>query len=198
MSKHICTHHECTNEVGPKGAKGLCPKHYRLSRPQCTIDGCGKIQAANGYCSMHNYRYKSTGDPLRTSSGRTVRHKGQVCAVEGCENPRRKHEWCGQHYNQWRLTGEVKPLKHLWGNGGYVATHSRLSRQYGPASGYACVDCGAPAEEWSYDGLDPNERVDEKTGAAFSRILEHYDPRCISCHRIFDDWAGHMILARIN
>lgn len=115
MSKDICTHPDCTNEVGSKGAKGLCPKHYRLSRPPCVVADCNKPQSGQGYCGMHYYRYQMTGDPLSTPSGRTVRHTGQTCAVEGCEQPRRKRDWCASHYSQWRNTGEVKPFERKWG-----------------------------------------------------------------------------------
>jgi hypothetical protein len=41
-----------------------------------------------------------------------------------------------------------------------------------------CAQCGGPATEWSYDGLDPNERRDSHSGKAWSADLAHYQPVC--------------------
>ncbi|MEP9384531.1 hypothetical protein [Nocardioides sp. KR10-350] len=67
----------------------------------------------------------------------------------------------------------------------YAAVHSRLQRRRGSAWGWACVDCGEHAEEWSYDGGDPDERVDAK-GRRYSLDLSRYVPRCVPCHRRLD------------
>jgi hypothetical protein len=41
-----------------------------------------------------------------------------------------------------------------------------------------CAVCGEPATDWSYDGLDPNERRDPHTGRAWSADMAHYRPVC--------------------
>jgi hypothetical protein len=41
-----------------------------------------------------------------------------------------------------------------------------------------CALCGEPAAGWSYDGLDPNERRDPRTGKAWSADLARYRPAC--------------------
>ena len=41
-----------------------------------------------------------------------------------------------------------------------------------------CAQCGEPATDWSYDGLDPNEQYDSRTGKAWSADAAHYRPVC--------------------
>ncbi len=35
----------------------------------CSIEGCEKRHQARGWCPMHYFRWKATGDPLKTPSG---------------------------------------------------------------------------------------------------------------------------------
>jgi hypothetical protein len=41
-----------------------------------------------------------------------------------------------------------------------------------------CAWCGEPATDWSYDGLDPDEQRDSRTGKAWSADMAHYRPVC--------------------
>ncbi len=41
-----------------------------------------------------------------------------------------------------------------------------------------CAVCGEPAIGLSYDGLDPNEQHDPRTGRAWSADMTHYRPVC--------------------
>ena len=41
-----------------------------------------------------------------------------------------------------------------------------------------CALCGEPSIGWSYDGLDPNEQHDPKSGKAWSLDMSHYRPVC--------------------
>ena len=43
-----------------------------------------------------------------------------------------------------------------------------------------CALCGEPATGWIYDGLDPDEQHDPRTGKAWSVDLAHYQPMCAS------------------
>lgn len=71
---------------------------------------------------------------------------------------------------------------------GYTGMHTRLNRDRGPASALVCVDCGGPASQWSYDGLDEDETTEEVRGyvVAFSLDIDHYAPRCAPCHHAYD------------
>jgi hypothetical protein len=46
------------------------------------------------------------------------------------------------------------------------------------SKGPPCAMCGAPATDWRYDGLDPNEQLDHHTGRAWSADRTHYRPLC--------------------
>lgn len=111
-----CSDPECENIVGKKGAKGLCPKHYRQSLPPCKTDGCEKVvqTVSSMLCAMHYSRWKSTGDPNITVSGRRVRTEISECEADGCNSLQQKLQWCAVHYNQFRIHGEVRPLKFKW------------------------------------------------------------------------------------
>lgn len=153
-------------------------------RPRCKIEGCEKPVHAREMCSAHSTREKVYGDPLAPLVRQRV--KGQTCTVAGCDALMRKHPYCANHYAMHRDHGEIRDWQFRWGDGGYISTHTWISRQRGKAVEHLCVDCGERAAEWSYNGGDPNERRDDQ-GRAFVRNLDAYSPRCLSCHRKFDD-----------
>lgn len=41
-----------------------------------------------------------------------------------------------------------------------------------------CALCGEPSTGWAYDGLDPKEQRDPRTGNAWSPDMAHYRPVC--------------------
>lgn len=95
-----CSVSGCLREVGPKGAKGMCPKHYsqcqRTGQPVKHCPGCGKqlATALMWFCS----------DDCKPR-----------CSVEGCDNPSRKRGWCASHYAQQQKTGrDPEPFKWKW------------------------------------------------------------------------------------
>lgn len=51
-----------------------------------------------------------------------------------------------------------------------LTLHKRLHRKHGPASKFACADCGKPAHDWS-----------NETGK-YTDDIKDYKPRCRSCH----------------
>lgn len=70
------------------------------------------------------------------------------------------------------------------GEVGYAGVHYRLRRERGPAREYLC-SCGRQADEWAYDDRDPQELRDQK-GRPYSLDLDHYQAKCLPCHRRFD------------
>lgn len=77
---------------------------------------------------------------------------------------------------------------------GYAAAHIRLRITQGPAQQHTCVDCEQQACDWSYDGADPDELIQENGHAAglrYSLDPEHYAPRCRPCHKAFDLAVRH-------
>jgi hypothetical protein len=63
-------------------------------------------------------------------------------------------------------------------NPSYDVWHRRVTKVRGPASGYACVDCGNPAQDWS----TVNPSSDD--------IQVRFQPRCRRCHRYHDGAVG--------
>lgn len=62
--------------------------------------------------------------------------------------------------------------------------HQNVRKLRGSARDQFCIDCGEPADEWSYQGGDPHEEA-SLTGP-YSLSVEFYAPRCYKCHRAFD------------
>lgn len=76
----------------------------------------------------------------------------------------------------------------------YDGAHKRIHRTRGKASRHPCVDCGAPALHWSYDGKDSEElTTTSRRGqeVRYSAKPEHYEPRCVTCHNHHDIQYQH-------
>lgn len=116
------------------------------------------------------------------------------CTVDGCTREQHARAMCNTHDRRVKKTGDPHNRGHLGGrplkgaHPTWAAIHKRLSRSRGPAKKYTCVDCGRRAQEWSYDGNDEQQLVGYSHGweLAYSLNLNHYEPRCSSCHRLFD------------
>lgn len=159
--------------------------HGPECRPRCCVEGCEKPQHSKGMCGAHARRAARYGDPLTPLQRQP--NEG-LCSVDGCPEPMRKRTWCAKHYAMWRRHGEIREWSYSWGSGGYVSTHTWLRRHRGKAADHICADCGSRAEEWSYVGSHPEEQRDPTHGgAAFVRDLDAYVPRCVKCHRLFDE-----------
>lgn len=88
----------------------------------------------------------------------------------------------------------------------YAQAHHRTRRAKGRADEHACVDCGGPADHWSYDGKDPNAyfgRAQTLGGLMlWSDNPDHYEPRCKPCHKQYDttwsqwDQGQHRVAAQ--
>lgn len=167
----------------------------------CSVPGCSQPVKRRGYCYGHYMKAWRYGTPtpqhepryqtdlvgrrfgsLVVTSQRDGRHwicdcdcGGRALATrDGLLDGRRIA--CGdraKHYRSDTIS--------------YSSAHDRIEQDRGRASDLHCVDCDKPAREWSYDHLDADERIDPGTGASFSLDPEHYEPRCVRCHRIFDD-----------
>lgn len=158
-----------------------------MSDRTCLIDGCDRPPRARGWCKPHWERWRKHGSTGPTHIG----HRGSApvgdCAFSECDRPAAKRGWCATHYQQWRTTGEVQAIKpERMPVVTYLAAHLRLVSDFGSARTHACVDCGGRAHDWSYDHRDPNELTCPKTGRRYSLDESRYQPRCRSCHRLFD------------
>lgn len=84
----------------------------------CTVQGCGRVHNARGYCRMHYKRFKRTG------STELQDHARGVCGVDKCGKPHDSRGLCQMH--RWRLirTGslELRELPLLVPHGPAAAT----------------------------------------------------------------------------
>jgi hypothetical protein len=166
-----CVAPECDRPIRYKALQ-LCQKHYfrlrrkgtldakpiRESRGICIIEGCDKVDTgADGYCMKHYSRFKRNGDPLLLVGPRPV-----IGPANGT--------WQGEEI-------------------GYTAAHDRVRVRKGKAHDHPCADCGSPAKQWAYDHKDPDDKVQiggTGDGCRYSTKAEHYEPKCVPCHKRSD------------
>lgn len=183
------------------------------SRPwnSCKVGGCQKRARSRvaDLCPMHyhrQYRYgtlERTRDLVqrgilpRTGADLAGQRYGTLTATTYQDS-----KWvckcdCGAtrivSVGELNRTGDANTCgiagRHLPDTVDYSAAHDRVHRARGKADRYPCVDCGRTAQHWSYDHADPDERTSiapRTAGVAFSLHVEHYEPRCVSCHKRFD------------
>ena len=74
--------------------------YNRSMSKNCSIDGCGKVPRARGWCQAHYTRWRRTGSPTKV-------HK--VCSVPDCGKPYRAKNFCAAHYYASRTCGGNRP-----------------------------------------------------------------------------------------
>lgn len=192
----------------PHDAKGLCGTHAsrarrglpldtpvkRMNTPSCEMDGCDRPHVAFGYCGAHLWRVKND-KPLDTPIRERINDR-EGCLVEGCEQPHAGRGYCAFHYKRTMNGRDLTMSNRRDGTAediGYTAAHARVRRLKGSASDYPCADCGGPAQDWAYSHSGVKERwellPEQSAPSPYSTDPEQYDPRCRSCHRLFD--AAH-------
>lgn len=164
-----------------------------MTAPECTVGPCAlrRRSAGSPYCEMHYGRLRRNGHlDLRP------RQKDSACLIDGCVAEARNKGLCKRHGERVRKHGDPLTLLYRIGDTGpmhpswrgdditYSGTHARTKAERGSARQHPCVDCGNGAEHWSYDYQDQAE-MSSKFGP-YSTDPMHYQPRCASCHKRFD------------
>jgi hypothetical protein len=92
----------------PKGIKGKTP---------CSVSGCGRHVAGDGYCVMHRHRFRKYGDPgpLESTLPRT---KGLTCKIDGCGRSVASLLMCKLHYERQRRHGDPGPPGRIYAPAG--------------------------------------------------------------------------------
>ncbi|VEW13547.1 Uncharacterised protein [Brevibacterium casei] len=215
-AEKACTALGCSTPIGRSGAKGFCPYHYRRFHKygdplheryipnlgQCQVDDCSKDAYRKDYCYAHYMKDWRYGTPTPQHPDRwedlTGRRFGTLTATArrgdgmwelrcDCGNPTTARASALNRGD--KLHCEDISLHRRRDDAGYRAAHDRVRRDRGKASEHACTDCGSQAQQWSYDHEDPNECYAEDLSlspVAYSLDVNHYQPRCIPCHKRFD------------
>ena len=180
---------------------GWCGLHYQRwwktgctelgQRPklECAVEDCTRTDIkGHGWCGLHYKRWWKTGCT-------ELRQRPKLeCAVEDCTRTDiEARGWCRKHYDRWRIHGDPDVLGYPSGRAHtqwtesptYNTAHKRVRGAKGSAKVLPCVDCGAQAAEWSYDHADADELIDD-AGFRYSTDTDHYQPRCVACHRTHD------------
>jgi len=90
---------------------------------KCSVEDCGLVVDARGWCKRHYQRWKTHGNPL--TDGR-FRNK-QECRIDGCSSDAITRGWCGRHYARWQKYGDPEaPLRRARDGEG-----SRVLNNYG-------------------------------------------------------------------
>lgn len=114
-----------------------------------------------------------------------------ACSVTDCGRIEYARTWCRMHYKRVLKHGDLAERKRRWSGDAvtYSGMHRRVASRRGPARDHDCINCGNPAQEWAYDHQDPKERRGTSNGQEvyFSLDPAHYEPRCVPCHRAFDN-----------
>lgn len=75
------------------------------TRRSCGVADCNRPHCAKGYCKLHYYRLRRTGQISATQ----MRRAGRMCDVSGCNRPVRARGMCTLHYDRVNRGGEVGP-----------------------------------------------------------------------------------------
>lgn len=157
----------------------------------CAVADCELAAHSRGRCKKHYDAWRRDGN-----GDKPTFQPAKDCAVDSCPSKQHARGYCAVHLYRLKTYGD--PLVEGPGRTAgrpraeeptYVGMHKRLRLDRGKASAHACVDCGNPAHEWSYDGGCPGElhEVRGKLPCAYSTDQSRYSPRCRPCHRTRDE-----------
>ncbi len=149
-------------EVQTTGADG---RRYRVALCRCD---CGK-HVTPRISSLRSGDAQSCG--CSRGQPRYQRKPCPVCGVLAMI--RRDHKSCSRACG-YQLARAARQAA----NPSYAVWHKRVTKARGPASRYACVDCGQPAEDWST--VSPSS----------PDVRYRFQPRCRKCHRCYDGAVG--------
>jgi predicted nucleic acid-binding Zn ribbon protein len=149
-------------EVPKVAANG---KRYRAALCRCD---CGE-ETAPRLTSLHSGDAQSCG----CSRGQP-KYQQKRCPVCGTLTMIRRDRRSCSRACGYQLVRAARQSQ----NPSYAVWHGRVRKARGPASGYTCVDCGNPAQDWS--------TVNPSSDDVWSR----FQPLCRRCHRRHDGAVG--------
>ena len=149
----------------------------------CNAEGCQQVKSVGEFSPKKRGGYENHCKPCSVRSAQ----KWQAENIDRYRESQRVSV-------QVRTQGGRDPVK-PWPEGfvSYYGAHHRVRYTYGPARNYPCVDCGEPADDWSYIGGCPDEfsgPVRNSNGITcflhWSGDPKFYVPRCRPDHAAHD------------
>jgi HNH endonuclease len=84
----------------------------KLINPKCKIQGCIKKYCANGFCAMHNARWRKHGDPNIIGKPRKKKTIPiRSCKVKGCLKKYNCSGYCRMHRARYERHGDPSIVK---------------------------------------------------------------------------------------
>lgn len=173
-----------------------------MSTIPCPVEGCIKGAYRKGFCYAHYMKDWRYGTPTPDHGPKWQDIRGQRFGALVVTQQREGTGWlcqcdCGAmtkglagDLNRGSKTSCGNPkLHHRTPDAGYTAAHQRVRQDRGPVTSLMCIDCDQSAYHWSYDHADPNEMLAygiSTNPVAYSLNPDHYEPRCVPCHKRFD------------
>lgn len=174
----------------------------RSKQDVCTVDMCEKPvkRPTTGYCYGHymkNWRYGTPTPQFQHWVDIQGQRFGTLQVLERVDNKWLCQCDCGKQRTasagDLNRTGQDSTCgdrtAHRRPDSGYSAAHERVRSDRGPIKAQCCIDCGSPAQHWSYNHDDPNELHAHGLSSrpiAYSLNPSHYSSRCVPCHKTFD------------
>lgn len=134
---------------------------------QCSVDTCDDVVLARGWCAKHYSRWRSNGDPLKTTS----RWDGHVkterpCEIDGCENLVTKTRFCAKHRMRLHRHGDTSTVLPRGGHNA-LATEEKLWPRVAKGGPDECWPWTGPVNEWGYGTITVDGRRQGTHRAAF-------------------------------
>lgn len=88
----------------PPGGMADLIRQDDVEKRTCSIDGCGEVAWARGWCRSHYSAWYDHGDPLVRL--RRSPNPGAICEIPDCEKNTWARGWCAAHYSRWSRYGD--------------------------------------------------------------------------------------------
>lgn len=157
----------------------------------CTVEGCERKHRSNGYCAMHNDRFKRHGSPHAVLKP-VAKHIG--CMVEGCDGEHYAKRYCVKHYARFKKHGDPSKVLHVIGkydkctvdgcrkkhvSKGYCSTHYQRFRIHGSPH-KLLINKGNEFVKCKIEGCEKRSRTNGMCPMHVARVFRHGNPHYTS------------------
>ena len=155
-----------------------------MPKGTCTLEGCDRPRKYRLYCSMHQRRYRKTGDPGPADAVRMS--TAGSCSVDGCGQGVRSRGLCVRHYSMQIARGTTEAHVHVvkpcladgcerdaWNRGMCTKHHARWMRYGSTELPARTLNRDRPC---SVDGCEEKRRAGAYCNSHGKRFRRYGDP----------------------